>query len=81
MGTKGELVQACSLAKQHQIEILIDAVLNVFPCHVFLLHKGSRWPSCSMTLEPMELNFFPAVPVDPNNRLKGIGPERDIEVS
>lgn len=37
-GTKAELVDAIAVAKQHGVQVLIDAVLNVRlqPCYIFL---------------------------------------------
>lgn len=36
-GTKAELVDAIAVAKQHGVQVLIDAVLNVRlqPCHIY----------------------------------------------
>ncbi|KIM84842.1 glycoside hydrolase family 13 protein [Piloderma croceum F 1598] len=59
-GTKEELLQACNVAKQNKLDILIDAVLN---------HK----------LGADRNESFPAVLVDPKNRLKDIGHAREIE--
>ena len=80
-GTRGEFLQACETAKMYGIDILIDAVLNVSFLHppysffeyrdifLFMKHKlgGDR------------LEAFQAVPVDENNRMKNIGPAREIE--
>ncbi|OCH94385.1 alpha amylase [Obba rivulosa] len=59
-GTKDELIHATAKAKEHGMDVLIDAVLN---------HK----------LGADRMETFPAVPVDPKNRLKDIGPVREIE--
>ncbi|KAG5734948.1 Glucan 1,4-alpha-maltohexaosidase [Termitomyces sp. T112] len=59
-GSRKELLSACNAAKNHGIDILIDAVLN---------HK----------IGADRVERFPAVPVDEQNRLKDIGPEREIE--
>ncbi|KAJ3547539.1 hypothetical protein NM688_g5396 [Phlebia brevispora] len=59
-GTKEELVEAISVARNQGIDVLIDAVLN---------HK----------LGADRKETFKAVPVDPENRLKTIGPVREIE--
>ncbi|EGN99260.1 glycoside hydrolase family 13 protein [Serpula lacrymans var. lacrymans S7.3] len=59
-GTKDELLQACAVARQHGIGVVIDAVLN---------HK----------LGADRCEAFSAVPVDPTNRLKDLGKERQIQ--
>ncbi|KAG5353531.1 hypothetical protein C0989_005978 [Termitomyces sp. Mn162] len=70
-GSRKELLSACNAAKNHGIDILIDAVLNVWILfNVELKHK----------IGADRVERFPAVPVDEQNRLKDIGPEREIEV-
>ncbi|KAL0955093.1 hypothetical protein HGRIS_004010 [Hohenbuehelia grisea] len=59
-GTREELLQACKVASQQGVDILIDAVLN---------HK----------LGADRMETFPAVPVNPTNRLKDAGHVRDIK--
>ncbi|KAF9238489.1 glycoside hydrolase family 13 protein [Melanogaster broomeanus] len=58
-GTREELLQACSTARQNNIGVIIDAVLN---------HK----------LGADRSEVFSAVPVDPTNRLRAVGEEREI---
>jgi alpha-amylase len=77
-GTKDQLISAVSTAKAHGIDVLIDAILNVrieiwnyfYSLTCVLQHK----------LGADRLETINAVPVDPQNRLKTIGPVREIEV-
>ncbi|KAI0303756.1 glycoside hydrolase family 13 protein [Multifurca ochricompacta] len=59
-GSKDELLSAIAVAKQHGIDVLIDAVLN---------HKVGA----------DRIETFDAIPVDNANRLREIGPIRQIE--
>ncbi|KAJ8585740.1 glycoside hydrolase family 13 protein [Rhizopogon salebrosus TDB-379] len=59
-GTKEELLRACNAARQCNMNIIIDAVLN---------HK----------LGADRTEIFPAVRVDPLNRLKDIESERHVK--
>ncbi|KAI9461626.1 alpha amylase [Lactarius psammicola] len=59
-GSKDELLEAISVAKQNGIDVLIDAVLN---------HK----------LGADRTEMFDVIPVDNANRLKEVGPVRQIE--
>lgn len=59
-GSKDELLEAISVAQQHGIDVLIDAVLN---------HK----------LGADRTETFDAIPVDNANRLKDVGPVRQVE--
>ncbi|EPQ54105.1 glycoside hydrolase family 13 protein [Gloeophyllum trabeum ATCC 11539] len=59
-GTKDQLLSAIASAREHKIDVLVDAVLN----HKMGADRSER---------------FVAVPVAPDNRLKDIGPPREIE--
>jgi alpha-amylase len=82
-GTKDELLHASEMARQHGIDILIDAVLNV--CLYIFLRMLMGPVTYQMynqhKLGADRLETFRAVPVDPNNRMKEIGRERVIDVS
>ncbi|KAJ3900320.1 glycoside hydrolase family 13 protein [Lentinula edodes] len=59
-GSKEEFLSACRVAKEHQVDIIIDAVLN---------HK----------LGADRVEEVKVIPVDPQNRLKALGPRQEIE--
>jgi len=70
------------VAKQNHIDILLDAVLNVFTRQIprFVLKCRSSLLA-KHKLRADRTESFLAVPVDSSNRLKPIGPAREIEVS
>jgi hypothetical protein len=75
-GTKEELLQATAIAKAHGIDIIIDAVLNV--CGY--LEPKIKISQVQHKMGADRSETFKAIPVDPQNRLVTIGPERQIEV-
>jgi alpha-amylase len=78
------LLQASAVAKQHGVDILIDGVLNV--SHInsfwrpFLRYILNFSHTQQHKLGGDRIETFPAVPVDPDNRLRDIGRMRDIDV-
>lgn len=79
-GTKEELREACSLAKQHSIDVLIDAVLNVW-CLKLHYSQAAHFKFSKHKMGADRVEVFNAVPVDPMNRLREIGPITEIQVS
>lgn len=75
------MLAACKIARENKIEIIIDAVLNVIR---FLFIEVSReltnWVLLQHKMGADHSEIFSAVPVDPQNRLKDIGPVREVEV-
>ena len=83
-GTKQELLAASVVAHRHGVDILVDAVVNVRVLRLFgnALQLIILVSSCLQQhkLGGDRLETIPAVPVDPNNRLREIGKVRDIDV-
>lgn len=78
-GSRDELLHACEVARKLNIDIIIDAVLNV--CQI---HSVASWTLALLYIYQHKLGAdriesFPAVPVNPQNRLKDDGKVREIE--
>jgi alpha-amylase len=78
-GTKEELVEAIRVAKEHGIDVLIDAVTNVRCSYVASEGRSSQDLQHKMGADGKE--EVRAVEVDPQNRNRVIGPLKAIEVS
>ncbi len=80
-GSKDELLEAISVAKQHGIDVLIDAVLNVRSRFVRYILSAQVLPALKHKLGADRTETFDVIPVDNANRLKEVGPVRQIEVT
>ena len=76
-GTKEQLVSAIATARAHGIDVLIDAVLNV-RISIRLNVLTNEFNQHKLGADRVET--FDAVAVDIKNRLKDLGPAREIEV-
>jgi alpha-amylase len=80
-GSKSELIEAVTVARNHGIDVLIDAVLNVRMSVILCLLNNNKPPvSLQHKLGADRTEVFKAIPVDERNRLKDIGSAREIEV-
>jgi hypothetical protein len=72
-------VDAIRVAKEHGINVLIDAVLNVRSSYVAFERRGSQNGQHKLGADGEE--EVRAVEVHAQNRNRAIGPEKVIEVS
>ncbi|CAK5268505.1 unnamed protein product [Mycena citricolor] len=75
-GTREEFLRACDGAKKHGVDILIDAVLNV---RLRCLAIPSLNLPTQHKLGADRFESFPAVQVNPDNRMQDMGPAREID--